>query len=343
MRERGLIGETGLIRKIQRIMPKPSSRTVIGIGDDAAAIQPTPGTHLLITTDSLVEQVHFDLAFSNYFQLGRKALAVNLSDIAAMGGTPRAFLVSLGLTERQSTQNVMQLYRGMRKEGESLDLVGGNITCSTGPFSIGITLLGEAAPKEIVTRSGAKIGDALYVTGTLGDAAAGLELLKSGEDASGFRRLIQRYQVPSPRVREGRLLTGIASAMIDLSDGLSSDLHRLAAQSGVGAALDLSRVPTSDALKRYALQAGTDPIEYMLHGGEDYELLFSVPEKKVSRLERLIREARLHATRVGTVVHKRLGITGKGTGGKRQIIRPGGYDHLKVFPTGIPATQESAC
>jgi thiamine-monophosphate kinase len=341
MRERTFMGETGMIRNIQRIMPKPSSRTVIGIGDDAAAIRPTPGTCLLITTDSLIEQVHFDLAFSSYFQLGRKALAVNLSDIAAMGGTPRAFLVSLGLTERQSPQNITQLYRGMRKEGESLDLIGGNITCSTGPFSIGITLLGEAAPKEIVTRGGASVGDALYVTGTLGDAAAGLSILKSPspprlriKGGGGFRRLIQRHQTPSPRVQEGRLLANIASAMIDLSDGLSSDLHHLATQSGVGAVLELSHLPASNALKRYALQAGTDPIEYILHGGEDYELLFSVPERKVSRLEQLIREGCLCATRIGTIVHRRLGIIGRNTEGKRQIIRPRGYDHLKISPAG---------
>lgn len=324
------LGETGLIRQIQRRMPTSSPQTRIGIGDDAAAFRPSPGTDLLVTTDSLVERVHFDLAFSNYVQLGRKALAVNLSDIAAMGGAPRAFLVSLGLTRRQTAQDITQLYRGMRQEGRGIDLIGGNITSASAPFSIGITLLGEAPPQEIVTRSGAHVGDVLYVTGTLGDAAAGLDILKSGRNTCGFRRLIQRHQTPSPRVREGRLLAtcAIASAMIDLSDGLSSDLHHLATQSQVGAALELPQLPASAALKRYALQAGVDPIEYMLNGGEDYELLFSVLEKKNPPLERLIREGAVRATRIGVIVHKRLGITGRTSEGKIRPIQPRGYDHL---------------
>ncbi len=326
------IGEADLIRKIQRWMPPPSSWTGIGIGDDAAAIRPSRGMRLLITTDSLIEQVHFDLTFSTYDQVGKKAIAVNLSDIAAMGGIPRAFLISLALTARQTTQEIASLYRGIRQASRGLDLVGGNISHTPGPFSIGITLLGEAAPKEIVTRGGAQIGDALYVTGTLGDAAAGLEILRLGQNAKGFRSLIQRHCVPTPRIQEGRFLAthAMASAMIDLSDGLSSDLHHLATQSGVGATLDLSKLPTSSALTRYALQAGVDPIQYALDGGEDYELLFSVPQIRQERFERLIQKGMIRATHVGFIVHSRLGITGRTSRGKTIKIRPLGYDHMKI-------------
>jgi thiamine-monophosphate kinase len=327
------IGEFGLIRRIQKKFPSPVSSVPLGIGDDAAAILPSPQKYLLLTTDSLLEQTHFDLSFSNFLQIGYKAVAVNISDIAAMGGTPRFFMVSLGLTERQTVHEVDQLYRGIRKGSREagIYLIGGNTTSSKGAFFISLTVLGEVSKNEMVTRRGAKVGDSLYVTGTLGDAAAGLELLQKGYNTKSFRRLVQRYQIPQARWKEGRLLAGhaIPSAMIDLSDGLTSDMGHLAEESGVGIELDLSRIPVSAPLKQYSLQIGGDPLKYALHGGEDYELLFSVPEKKIGKLQKLLQKGLIRAERIGIITGRKRGLVARSESGEVQRIYPGGYNHFK--------------
>ena len=324
------IGEFGLIRRIQKKFPARSSSIFLGLGDDAAAILPSPQKILLLTTDSLVEEVHFDLSFSTFFQVGYKAMAVNISDIAAMGGTPRFYLVSLGLTD-QTPQEIDRLYRGIQKGGKEAGaaLIGGNTAHSKKTFFVSLTLLGEVPKKEMVTRGGGRPGDALYITGSVGDAAAGLEILQKGGGA--FQPLIRRYQAPPLRWREGRLLAErrIASAMIDLSDGLSSDLSHIMEQSGVGAELDLSALPLSSSLKRYALQTGNDPLKYALNGGGDYELLFSVPRKKVKVLDLLIQSGAVAARRIGALVHKKRGFTGRDPGGRIRKIEPGGYDHFR--------------
>ncbi|WDT82553.1 MAG: endopeptidase La [Candidatus Manganitrophus sp.] len=200
------LGEFGLIDRIQKRFPPPAS-TVLGIGDDAAAILPSKKQHLLLTTDTLIEEVHFDPAFSTFQEVGYKSVMVNVSDIAAMGGAPRYILISLGLTGRQTVEAIDQLYKGIERASREtgLDLIGGNIAFSTGPFFISPTVVGEIPKKEMVTRAGAGEGDHLYVTGTLGDAAAGLALLKKGIDTKPFGRLTRRYRAPKARWREGRL------------------------------------------------------------------------------------------------------------------------------------------
>ncbi|HZR46700.1 MAG TPA: thiamine-phosphate kinase [Candidatus Manganitrophaceae bacterium] len=327
------IGEFGLIRRIQKQLPPPFSSIPLGIGDDAAAIVPSPGKYLLLTTDTLVESVHFDFSYSTWTQVGYKAAAVNISDIAAMGGTPRFFLVSLGLTDRQQAADLDALYRGIGKGSREaeMDLIGGNIVRSKERFFISLTVLGEVPKKEMVTRGGARAGEALYVTGTPGDAAAGLEILKDRTDPKGFSRLLSRHRAPQARWREGRLLAknGWASAMIDLSDGLTADLGHLLEQSGAGAELDLSRIPLSPPLRRYALKKGSDPVRYALEGGEDYELLFSVPERKVSMLESAVRQGAIEARRIGVIRKKKDGLTARGLDGRLTPIAPAGYDHFK--------------
>lgn len=327
------IGEFGLIRRIQKNLRPPFSDIPLGIGDDAAAILPSPQKYLLLTTDSLLETVHFDLAYSSYREIGYKAAAVNISDIAAMGGAPRFFLISLGLTGRQKVADLDRLYRGIEKGGREagMDLIGGNTTYSEKLFFISLTVLGEVSKKEMVARAGARPGDALYVTGSLGNAAAGLDILKNGINPKRFPRLVERYRAPRARWREGRLLgrKGIATAMIDLSDGLTSDLGHLTERSGVGAELDLSQIPVAPSLRRYALQNGRDPIQYALHGGEDYELLFSVPEKKIPVLERLVKEGLIDARRIGVIREKKWGLTARAGDGRLTRIAPAGYDHFR--------------
>lgn len=327
------IGEFGLIRRIQQRFPS-SPLVPLGMGDDAAALRPPSiQNHLLVTTDSLLEGIHFESSLSPMTAVGYKAVMVNVSDVAAMGGAPRYFLISLALTSGQSVEAIDMLYRGMAKAAREtgLALVGGNTTFAKDNFSIGVTLLGEVPKKEMVTRAGAREGDLLYVTGTLGDAAAGLALLKEGKGARTFARLARRHQAPSARWREGRLLakSRIASAMIDISDGLSSDLFHLMERSGVGAELDLARIPLSAALKRRTLQIGADPLEYALNGGEDYELLFSVPGKMVEKLEALIRRGDLKARPIGRIVQEKKGLVARDRTGRTSPLTPGGYDHFK--------------
>ncbi|NKE69380.1 thiamine-phosphate kinase [Candidatus Manganitrophus noduliformans] len=331
------LGEFGLIDRIQKRFPPPAS-TVLGIGDDAAAILPSKKQHLLLTTDTLIEGVHFDPAFSTFQEVGYKSVMVNVSDIAAMGGTPRYILISLGLTGRQRVEAIDQLYKGIERASREtgLDLIGGNIAFSTGPFFISPTVVGEIPKKEMVTRAGAGEGDHLYVTGTLGDAAAGLALLKKGIDTKLFGRLTRRYRAPQARWREGRLLAKarIPSAMIDLSDGLSSDLSHLMERSGLGAEIDAAEIPLSAPLQRAALQMGVDSIEYALNGGEDYELLFSVPERKLKKLELMIKNGLIKAYRIGKMAPRRTGLMLINPSGRRRALAPGGWDHLKKGEKG---------
>ncbi len=327
------LGEFGLIDRIQKRFPPPASTVPLGIGDDAAAILPSAKQYLLLTTDSLIEGVHFDPAFSTFREVGYKSVMVNVSDIAAMGGAPRFFLISLGLTRRQTVEEIDHLYQGIEKGSREagLDLLGGNVAFSTGPFFISPTVLGEVPKKEMITRAGAREGDGLYVTGTLGDAAAGLALLQKGIETKPFARLVRRYRSPQARWREGRLLAKarIPSAMIDLSDGLSSDLGHVLKQSGLGAEIEADRLPLSSSLRRAALQMGTDPLEYALHGGEDYELLFSVPESKTRKLEKMIEDGLIAARRIGRMAPRRIGLRLKEPSGRSRSIASGGWDHLK--------------
>lgn len=326
------LGEFGLIDRIRKRFSPPAS-ALLGIGDDAAAILPSTNQLLLLTTDSLIEGVHFDPAFSTFQEVGYKSVMVNVSDIAAMGGTPRSILISLGLTNRQTVEEIDRLYKGIERASREtgLDLVGGNIAFSTGPFFISPTVVGEVPKKEMLTRAGAGEGDHLFVTGTLGDAAAGLALLKKGLETHPFARLVRRYRAPQARWREGRLLAKarIPSAMIDLSDGLSSDLGHLMKRSGLGAEIEAARIPLSASLRRAALQMGVDPIEYALNGGEDYELLFSVPDRKLKRLEQLIQGGLISARRIGRMTPRRTGLRLIDSNGRRRTILPGGWDHLK--------------
>ncbi|MBI3358703.1 MAG: thiamine-phosphate kinase [Nitrospirae bacterium] len=333
------IGEFGLIRRIKKNAQKQLERVcvpcdpaiLLGIGDDAAAVLPSPGNCLLVTTDILLEKTHFDLALSSFFQIGYKSIAVNLSDIAAMGGVPRFYLVSLGLTGKESVSDMDHLYQGMFWAGHEagISLIGGN-TARSAFLLISITLLGEIPKNEMVMRSGANVGDCLYVTGTLGDSAAGLEILQKRMRKGTFRGLPSKHQMPMARWREGRLLAQnqIPSAMIDLSDGLSSDLSHLAIQSGVGARLECKNIPISPTLKRYAKSIGANPYDYALHGGEEYELLFCVPEEKRDKLEALIQNGEIEARQIGKLIPKRNGILVKGIDGAIYKLRPSGYDHF---------------
>jgi thiamine-monophosphate kinase len=295
-------GEIALLEAWLERFDRAGAGVIVGPGDDAAVLRATPGKVRLVTTDALVEGVHFDLRYAPPMAVGRKALGVNLSDIAAMGGTPRALFCSLVVPGRLAPRILLGVADGLARacREATLPLAGGNI--SAGPrLELHLTLIGEADPKAVLRRDGASPGESLWVSGTLGDAALGLRRLR--ERQAPPRRpthLERRHLLPTPRLSLGRALGAgrIATACIDLSDGLALDLRRLAEASGVGARVALSRLPLSRPARR-DLAGLDDPWALPLCGGEDYELLFTVPADRVARLERRARRLGVPVTCIG--------------------------------------------
>ncbi|MGH9903843.1 MAG: thiamine-phosphate kinase, partial [Pyrinomonadaceae bacterium] len=278
------------------LIPHPSS-LITGIGDDAAVLRNHAGLDSLVTADLLVEDVDFRRATTTPRLLGHKALAVSLSDIAAMGGRPRWALVSVGVPRDVWESDFLdEFYEGFYALalGHGVTLVGGDVSRTPERVVVDSVVMGEAARGRAVLRSGARPGDRIFVTGALGGAAAGLQLLEAGarlstrprQSRAGPReRLLLRHLRPTPRVAWGQLLgeKRLAAAMIDLSDGLSSDLSHLCRESGVGARIDAASIPV-DPLIRKARASTTDDLSLALNGGEDFELLFTVHPRRAARL-----------------------------------------------------------
>jgi thiamine-monophosphate kinase len=323
------IGEFGLIKAISQIADKGPG-VVMGIGDDAAVLTPSAGKVLLVTTDLLLEGVHFQLEFTDPYRLGRKALAVNLSDIAACGGTPTAFLVSLAVPPETEMAAVQALYKGMMEQAHlyGVSLIGGD-TSRGKEWMISITLIGEVEERNCVYRHGAKPGDWIFVTGTLGDSALGLKMLKKGVK-QGY--LIERHRDPTPRVKEGGEIArqGLALSMIDISDGLVADLGHIAEQSNVGAEVRLSRLPLSEEYQKEIVSYSSDPYQLALTGGEDYELLFTAAPAKERAVAKLAQELGIPITSIGKIVDAAQGVIIYTEDGKEYPIAQRGHDHFKT-------------
>ncbi len=289
------LGEFGLIDYIQKLAARHSSSVIIGMGDDAAALKIASSSILLATTDMLLEDVHFDLSYTDYYSLGWKSAAVNLSDIAAMGGTPRFCLTSLGIPSSVSVEQVRDFYRGFSTvlRTHHVLLVGGDTCSSREKLVVNVVVLGESKKTQIVARVGAEPGDRIFVTGTLGDSAAGLELLRtrvrSKRQGPWEKKLTQRHLRPKPRVEWGIKIARArcAHAMIDISDGLSSDLAHICEKSGVGAKIYYDNLPCSRSLRVAGVKLVKTPMQYALSGGEDYELLFTAPPRYGKKLKTL--------------------------------------------------------
>src|SRR5437762_13278198 len=308
--EKGFIHEVArLARPGRGVTPRP----ILGIGDDAAVLPASQGLHALLTTDLLTDGIHFRSAWTPGSLLGRKVLAVNLSDIAAMGGVPGAFVFSAGFPRSTDPRYALDVARGLASQARRFGavLVGGD-TCASRTLVVSVTLLGHVERGRDVRRSGARAGDGLYVTGSLGSAAAGLRLLRSGARlgrAAGMRAAAMRAHLdPEPRVLAGRALglTGLAAAMIDLSDGLAQDLPRLCAASGTGAVVEEAAIPV--ARPAAAVLGGRDATRAAVVGGEDYELLFAARPGHDDQVRRLARRMGLPVSRIGQIVPKRSGV-----------------------------------
>lgn len=310
------IGEFGLIRRIAQRIPSPVPGVVVGIGDDVAVLDTGREEYLLATCDIQVEGVHFRRETISPAQLGRRVAAINVSDIAAMGGHPTWALVSLALPPDMDVDFVDGLYEGMREQlGEAgAVVVGGNLSKIAGGTVIDLCLLGAVAPRDLVLRSGAKEGDLILVTGTLGDSRGGLELLMTPSlrvSQPCRDELVTRHLTPRPRLREGQLLgkCGRVHAMADVSDGLLSDVRHICGASRLGAEIWVDALPVSAACKEAARICGADPLDWAMRGGEDYELVFTVGSRDAPDVREVLEaETGTGCAIVGKMVRREEGI-----------------------------------
>jgi thiamine-monophosphate kinase len=339
--------ETQLIERIARAIPSAAGPFAavgegggclrLGIGDDAAVIAPSKRRDLLCHCDAFLEGVHFLGNVHPPDSVGHKSLVRATSDIAAMGGTPRLFLLTLALPPKRTGRWLDQFLKGMGRAARSLGvrLAGGDTTKAPMVF-ISITVLGEMAPGLAVPRSGARPGDNIYVSGRLGRAQLGLEMVRKGflaeaRDDRRLRQLLQPHLYPKIRVELGAWLARhrVASAMIDISDGLSTDLGHVCTESGVGARVWAERIPRVEIPAAAARRLGKrklDPLRMALDGGDDYELLFTVPPGLVKRLRRAPGFSEL--TPIGEITReKRIFLVS--ADGRAERLAPGGWDPFR--------------
>jgi thiamine-monophosphate kinase len=349
------IGEFELIERIKKKVEKHYTtsqikKIIVGIGDDAAVIEPYGNKLLVATTDTMVESVHFDSEDVDFEQVGYKAMVSSISDIIAMGGKPKYALVSLAVCKDNLTKDVDGLYEGMLKCGRKFGvmIVGGDTVSSPRDAVITLSLLGEVARDRVVCRSGAKVGDGILVTGNFGDSAAGLEIIKerwkipakSDYVRKCKKKLIKKHLLPQPRVKEAEIISRkrLATAMIDSSDGLDLSIRFICQASKVGAKIWLEKIPISPYLRYLTSQrevASSSDFEgairaltFALYGGEDYELVFTVPSQNVNKVLRDVP----HTTMIGEIVPVRWRVRYLDKESKEAKLKGWGYEHFKTSP-----------
>lgn len=329
------LGEFGLIARLQSRLKYRSPQIIAGIGDDCAVYQGKAGKYQIVSSDTLMETVHFELSTTSPEQLGRKALAVNISDIAAMGGAPTLALISLGIPKKISVRFLDRFYEGLNQiSGEyHVEIAGGDTVSSPKHFHINITIVGEVPKKRWFSRAGARPGDKILVTGSLGDAALGLKLLQSKKKWAGPRAaknsLIRKHLDPVPPILESAMLAkskAKITAMIDVSDGLAQDLGHICKASGVGAVLQEVLLPKSQAFEKICVLNEIPPREWVLAGGEDYELLFTLRPENVKNLIYRFKKAGKRLTHIGEITAE---------AGKTVLVKPNGRSEILRKPLGF--------
>lgn len=334
------IGEHGFIRRVQSKFPLKDQSVVLGIGDDAAIINPSRGKLLLFSTDTLREDIHFRKRYCTFYDIGWKAVAVSISDIAAMGGMPRYLLLSIAVPNKTSVRDLDKLLKGVSDVIAiyKVSLIGGNISRSEGGVTVDTTVIGELASRSALLRSGANVGDLIYVTGRIGNSSMGLALLRSSSKTHSIYRTTKTSAMhvhlhPKPRVREGVILgtNRLVTSMIDISDGLLADLGHICEQSRVGARIYSDHIPLPEIPDRLKKRLTKDPLFYALYGGEDYELLFTIKKRDKKRLETICRRERFDVTMIGEIVPRDKGIKIVEREGVERVIHPMGYDHFMDY------------
>ena len=324
------IGEFSLIDLIKKDTICDSNTVFEGIGDDAAVFFATKGYLQLLTTDMLVENVHFKLEFTDFYKLGYKSIAVNLSDIAAMAGIPRQALISIALPKDTKIESIIQLYQGMKDICKSfkVNIIGGDTVSTNGPIVINVALAGEVKEENLVRRSGAQVGDLLLVSGDLGKSAAGLDVLQNFKDKSkDFSKLINAHLMPVPRVELGQVLGKIkATSIDDVSDGLASECNEIAIASKVGIRLYEEKIPISKEVCEVAELCGKYPLKYALYGGEDFELLFTMSPLNYETFKN---ENIKDTFVIGEIVDFNEGVNLVNSSGQKTLLEAKGYNHFK--------------
>lgn len=294
------IGEFGLIERLKGYLPAKSDKIIKSIGDDAAVIKNSDDSVQLISTDLLMEGVHFDLAYTPLKHLGYKSIAVNVSDIAAMYGTPSHVVVGLALSNRFSVEAIEELYAGMKLacDAYSIDLVGGDTTSSRSGLGISVTVVGTSTVDDVVYRSGAQLNDLICVTGDLGAAFMGLQVLEREKqvylanpdmqpELLDKDYIVERQLKPEARMDVVKSLKSLGlkpTSMIDISDGLASELMHICKESNVGAYIYEEKLPIDPMTFDTAREFELDPLTIMLNGGEDYEVLFTIPQSDYEKV-----------------------------------------------------------
>jgi thiamine-monophosphate kinase len=333
--------EQELIARVRAALPPPPPWLLIGIGDDAAVVEPERNRLDVFTVDAIVDGVHFERRFTPPAAIGHRALAVNLSDLAAMGASPRLALLSMALPAELPCADFDALVGGLAQLARShrVHLVGGNLTRTSGPLAVDVTAAGTVKRRGVLTRSGARPGDEIYVTGTIGGAAAGLQILRAGPPAAGRGACapeadaVRRYLFPEPRVRTGVLLgrNRAASACIDLSDGLADAVRQVAQASSVGAIIDAAAVPVHPAARTCFAARGEDELMAAAAKSDDYELLVTVRPRFRGRLL-AARSDGAPFTRIGVCTAERdirLRWTATAGAAPRETPLPSGFTHFR--------------
>jgi thiamine-monophosphate kinase len=326
------IGEFGFIERIKGGCLIRNENVIIGIGDDSCVFKTSAEVASLLTTDMLVEQIHFLLEAIPPYQLGRKSLAVNMSDIAAMGGTPKEAVLSVAIPDTVDLEYLDALYDGMKamaKEFE-VNLLGGDTTSSPGPLIINIALVGEAQKEEVLYRSTAKVGDVVFLTGPVGSAAAGLDIILKGRGADEWEELIEAHHNPYPQIKTGRIIASmkVANSLIDVSDGVAADLGHICTESKLGAIIEEEMIPTTAQFRAYCAKFQEDSRHLSLHVGEDYVLLGTVPEESATRLQKALESNGCQFHPVGKTVAES-GLRLEGSDGSVEVIGAIGWDHFR--------------
>ena len=322
------LGEFGLIERIRQA--GDASTAIVGIGDDCAAVEVPPGASLLTSTDLLIEDVHFRSTWTDYYDLGCKAVAVNVSDVAAMGGNPQAIFLGLGAPSEMSVEELEQLLSGVRDEARryGAELLGGDTCRSSGGLMLGVTVQGYAPAEQLVRRSGAEVGDQIWVSGCLGDSALALRYLQRDEKPP--EALARRHHRPEARVTLGRALaqSRLAKAMIDVSDGLLADLGHVLRASRLGGEVAVERLPLSQKFNEHVQQQPQD-LELALRGGEDYELLFCSAAGRAAELLALAAQIDVPLTPIGRIRQAPgLDVSGLEEAGVTLVAQ--GFDHFSA-------------
>ena len=326
------IGEFGFIERIRKGCLTRDKDVIRGIGDDCCVFSTSAEVVTLLTTDILVERIHFLLSAISPYQLGRKSLAVNMSDIAAMGGTPREAVISIAIPDKLDLSFLDGFYAGMKSMAREFEvnILGGDTTSSPEFLVVNVAMVGEARVDEILYRSGAVVGDVIFLTGPVGSSAAGLDMLLKKRKIDNGSDLIKVHQDPYPHVKEGRIIASmkVANSLIDVSDGVAADLNHICTESKLGAVIEEEMIPTTEAFRAYCKRFNEDANHLSLHVGEDYVLLGTVPAQAEADLREALRSQDCEFYSIGRTVSD-AGLKLQVRDGSIKVIGASGWDHFK--------------